>query len=283
MKVLQGFAGAWAAEDAESALAVGVFDGMHSGHRSVLAAVCRHAAAGGLRPGVVTFDPHPLAVVAPDRAPAMITDIDQRLELLEGLGMELVAVVAFDEVTRAWSPSDFALGLLAGTLRARVVLAGEDFRFAKDRVGDVGVLRELGAIGGFETEVVPLVGGAARPASSSAVRALIAAGDVAAAADELERPHEVRGVAAVREGVVAIAVPPAMAMPPAGAYAGNVGRSSTERIPALIRIGDGLSVEPLAPGAVRSGSIRVRFVARLPEGSGDIAAAVRSLVVPPGS
>jgi len=282
MKVLQGFAGAWATQDAESALAVGVFDGMHSGHRSVLAAVCRHAEAGGLLPGVVTFDPHPLAVVAPDRAPAMITDIDQRLELLEGLGMELVAVVAFDEVTRAWSPSDFALGLLAGTLRARVVLAGEDFRFAKDRAGDVDALRELGVIGGYETEVVPLVG-ADRPASSSAVRALIAAGEVGAAADELERPHEVRGVAAIRGGVMAIAVPPGMAMPPAGAYAGNVGRSSTERIPALIRIGDGMSIEPLAAGAVRNGAIRIRFVARLPEGSGDVAAAVRSIVVPPGS
>jgi riboflavin kinase/FMN adenylyltransferase len=282
MKVLQGFAGAWATQDAGSALAVGVFDGMHSGHRSVLAAVCRHAMAGGLLPGVVTFDPHPLAVVAPDRAPAMITDIDQRLELLEGLGMKLVAVVAFDEVTRAWSPSDFALGLLAGTLRARVVLAGEDFRFAKDRAGDVGVLRELGVIGGYGTEVVPLVG-AGRSASSSAVRALIAAGEVGAAADELERPHEVRGVATVGDGVIAIAVPPGMAMPPAGAYAGNVGRSSIERMPALIRIGDGMSIEPLAAGAVRSGAIRIRFVARLPEGSGDVAAAVRSLVVPPGS
>jgi riboflavin kinase/FMN adenylyltransferase len=282
MKVLQGFAGGWAAQAAESALAVGVFDGMHSGHRSVLAAVCRHAETDGLLPGVVTFDPHPLAVVAPDRAPAMITDIDQRLELLEGMGMELVAVVAFDEVTRAWSPSDFALGLLAGTLRARVVLAGEDFRFAKDRAGDVGVLRELGVIGGYETEVVPLVG-ADRPASSSAVRALIAAGDVGAAADELERPHEVRGVATVGSGVIAIMVPPGMAMPPPGAYAGNVGRSSTERIPALIRIGDGMSIEPLAAGAVRSGTIRIRFVARLPEGSGDVVAVVRSIVVPPGS
>jgi len=282
MRVLRGFAGAWARQDVETALAIGVFDGMHSGHRSVLAAVRRHAEDRGLLPGVVTFDPHPLAVVAPDRAPAMITDIDQRIELLEGLGMELVAVVAFDEVTRAWSPSDFALGLLAGTLRARVVLAGEDFRFAKDRAGDVRVLGELGVRGGYETEVVPLVG-AGRPASSSSVRALIASGDVEAAADELDRPHEVRGVATVDDGVISIAVPPAMAMPPAGSYAGNVGRSSTERIPALIRVGEAMSIQPLAAGAVGGGAIRIRFVARLPEGSGDVAAAVRSLVVPPGS
>lgn len=282
MKVLRGFAGAWAAQDAESVLAVGVFDGMHAGHRSVLAEVRRHAGGRDLLPGVVTFDPHPLAVVAPDHAPAMITDIEQRIELLEGQGMALVAVVAFDEVTREWSPSDFAVGLLARTLRARVVLAGEDFRFARDRAGDVAVLRELGTIGGYETEVVPLVG-EGRPASSSAVRALIAAGEVAAAAAELDRPHEVRGVATVSAGHISVVVPREMALPPAGTYAGNVGRSSSERIPALLRIADGISIEPLAARALRDGAIRMRFVARLTDGSGDVAAVVRSLVGPPGA
>ena len=281
MRVLRGFAGAWTRRDHDSALAVGVFDGLHSGHRAVLAAVRHEAAAADLVPGVVTFDPHPMAVVAPDRAPAMITDIDQRLELLEAMGMGLVAVVAFDEVTRAWSPADFALGILADTLRARVVLAGDDFRFAKDRAGDVAALREMGATGGYQTVVIPLVG-ADRPASSSSLRALIAAGDVAAVAAELERPHEVRGAIIAGGDSVTVAVPPRIAIPAAGTYAGNVGRLATERLPSIIRVGDVIVVDPLIPGAgLGADTLRVRFVARVADlPSPDLAAEVRALVVP---
>jgi riboflavin kinase/FMN adenylyltransferase len=281
MKVVRGHAGDWPRGNDDSALAVGVFDGLHSGHRSVLAAVRSHAAAAGLIPGVVTFDPHPLAVVAPDRAPAMITDIEQRLELLEGMGMGLVAVVTFDEATRAWSPADFALGLLAGTLRARTVLAGEDFRFAKDRAGDVAVLRQLGAAGGYQTVVLPLVG-AGRPASSSALRALVAAGEVEAVAAELGRPHEVRADAVSGSDPMIVSMPTGIAVPAPGIYAGNVGHGAGEHVPAIIRVGGDIVVETLVPGAgLGGGPIRIRFVARVPEGrSSDLTAAVRSLLVP---
>ncbi len=278
MKVLRGFAGSWSRSDTESALAVGVFDGLHSGHRAVLAEVHRQADAAGLVPGVVTFDPHPLAVVAPDRAPAMITDIDQRLELLEAMGMGVVAVVAFDEVTRAWSPADFAVGVLAETLRARVVLAGEDFRFAKDRAGDVAVLRQLGQAGGYATVVIPLVG-AGQPASSSTLRALIAAGEVAAVAVELERPHEVRGTVAGVDPIT-MPFPAAIAIPAPGTYAGNAGRTAGEHLPVIIRVADSIVVDPVAAGAgLGPGALRVRFVARIADDpSPGVAAAVRTLL-----
>ena len=129
MRVLRGSAASWPREEAATALAIGVFDGLHSGHRAVLAELRSHADRIGVIPGVVTFDPHPLSVVAPEHAPALITDIEQRLELLQDLGIGLAAVVPFDAATRAWSPSDFALGLLTERLRTRVVLVGEDFRF----------------------------------------------------------------------------------------------------------------------------------------------------------
>lgn len=286
MRVLRGHAGTWTRQDRDSALAVGVFDGMHSGHRAVLAELHVQAHRLGVLPGVVTFDPHPLAVVAPERAPAMITDLEQRLELLEAIGMGLVAVVAFDEATRAWSPAEFALGLLAETLRARVVLAGEDFRFGRDRAGDVGALRDLGRSGGYETVVVGLVG-ADRPASSRALRALIAAGEVAAVAEELTRPHEVRGIAQGSGGALHVVVSPGMAVPGAGVYAGYLGRGAADWIPVVVRTAAGaVALRPLDSAVDCEGAaVRVRFAARLPDGQSTDAedASARSLLGERGS
>ena len=285
MRVLRGSAGSWLREDRDSALAVGVFDGLHSGHRAVLAELHAHAGRLGVVPGVVTFDPHPLAVVAPERAPAMITDVEQRLELLAEMGLGLVAVVAFDEATRAWSPAEFALGLLADTLRARVVLAGKDFRFGRDRSGDVAVLRELGRSGGYETVVVPLVG-AGRPASSSALRALIAAGDVAAVAAELTRPHEVRGVAHGSGGSLTVAVSPGMAVPGAGVYAGWAGKDAADWIPVVVRTGAGVVALQVLDRAenLEGARVRVRFVACIADGQSPVAelASARSLLAERG-
>lgn len=277
MIVLAGSAAGWSRLDEPTALAVGVFDGMHSGHRAVLSALGDRAAALGALPGVVTFDPHPLEVVAPDRAPRMITDIEQRLELLEGLGVGLVAVVAFDASTRVWSPEDFAVGLLARTLGARLVVAGEDFRFAKDRAGDVCALSRLGATAGFETLAIPLIG-QGEPASSSALRELIAAGEVAAVAEELRRPHEVRGEARAAGDGLVVSVPGRIALPAPGVYAGNVGRTANEHRPAIIRIDDEVIVQTLAVPP-SPGRLRVRFVARLAgDPTTDLASEVRTLL-----
>ncbi len=262
MRVLRGSAASWPPEVADTALAIGVFDGLHSGHRTVLAELQSQSDRIGAIPGVVTFDPHPLAIVAPEHAPALITDIEQRLELFEGLGIGLVAVVAFDAATRAWTPSEFALGLLAETLCARAVLVGEDFRFGRDRAGDVAMLRQLGEVGGFETVVVPLVGSDGL-ASSRALRARIASGEVEAVAAELGRPHEVRGPMSVTPPIVT--VPSGIAVPGSGRYAGYVGRSANEWIPALVLVaGNAIAVRSLdVTTSVDGAPVRVRFVARL--------------------
>ena len=271
MRVLRGEARSWPRMSEPTALAVGVFDGMHSGHRAVLGVLCRRAGEQGLIPGVVTFDPHPLAVVAPDRAPAMLTDVEQRIELLGGLGIELVAVVAFDAATRNWSAAEFAVGLLADTLAARVVLAGEDFRFGRDRSGDVAALRLLGESHGFETVVLPLVGGG-RPASSRALRAMIAAGEVGAVAAELERPHEVRGTARRHGAGLVAQIPPGMALPAPGTYAALVGRDAGEALPAAVDVAGGVGVRLLGADPGFDGAeFRVRFVARIPADASDSA------------
>jgi riboflavin kinase/FMN adenylyltransferase len=262
--LLRGSAASWSRLSTPTALAVGVFDGLHSGHRAVLAALRQRAAAQGVVPGVVTFDPHPLAVVAPERAPAMLTDIDQRVGLLVAQGVELIAVVEFDAATRNWTPERFAVGLLAETLAARVVIAGEDFRFGRDRSGDVAGLRALGAEHGFETVVVPLVGGD-RPASSSALRALVAAGEVAAVAAELERPHEIRGRVRRGETGLVAEVPAAAALPAPGRYAAMVGRTADEAIAAEITISDAVGIRLRAPDPGLGGSeVRLRFLERVP-------------------
>ena len=280
MRVLRGHPSEWDPGAARNALAVGVFDGIHVGHRHVLAALRDRAARLEISSGVVTFHPHPLAVVAPDRVPLMLTTIEHRLELIEGLGFDLVAVVGFDENLRGWSPATFVTDLLAGTLHAGVVVVGEDFRFGKDRTGHVGLLRELGSGLGFETEVVPLVGGD-QPMSSTRIREMIAAGDVAGAAVALARPHEVRGIVVPGDGrgktmgipTANVAMAEGIAVPRRGVYAVRCGRSAEESIPGVANVG----VRPTFGGLVEmveahlfdfdedlyGSELRVRFIGRI--------------------
>ena len=280
MKVLQGPMASWVVPPGRRALAVGVFDGVHVGHRRVLQVLRERAGALGLEPGVATFDPHPLAVVAPERAPPLLATVDHRLELLAGLGVETAAVIAFDEELRAWSPAAFVTDLLVGVLHAGLVVVGEDFRFGRDRTGHVGLLRELGGSLGFEVEVVPLVG-ADRPVSSTRIREMVASGDVAGAAAALARPYELRGTVVAGEGrgrtigvpTANLKLPDGLIMPGRGVYAVRCGRSADESLPGVANVG----VRPTFGGGeetveahlidadldLRGAELRVRFVQRL--------------------
>ena len=192
MKVLRGAPSEWDSGTSRGVFAVGVFDGVHRGHRHVLSVLRDRAAETDLTPSVLTFEPHPLRIVAPDHAPAMLTGIDHRLELLAALGVEVTAVLEFDEKVREWTPARFLAETLAGPLAAELVVVGEDFRFGKDRIGDVALLGELGSQLGLTPEVVSLVGGDT-PVSSTRIREMIIAGDVSGAAVSLARPHELWG------------------------------------------------------------------------------------------
>lgn len=233
-----------------SVVSVGVFDGVHVGHRHVLARARERAAE--LSPGTplevvaVTFDPHPTAVFAPDRAPALLTSVEQRVGLLQEAGADQVRVLGFGADMASWSPEEFVERILIGQLRAAGVVVGANFTYGSKAAGDVDSLIASGAAHGFSAEGVALDGDGATVFSSTYIRALVAEGDVAEAARVLQRPHSVRGV--VVEGdkrgrelgfpTANVAPPVGFAVPADGVYAGWLRRRDTgEVFPAAISVG----------------------------------------------
>jgi riboflavin kinase/FMN adenylyltransferase len=181
--------------DRTCALVVGNFDGVHRGHQAVLHQVVAEAHAAGLTACVLTFAPHPAAVVG-SGAPPVLTTMDRRAELMEMLGIDRVYVRRFDTAFAAWPAERFVRDLVAEGLRARVVVVGENFRFGAKRSGDLTLLRELGAEVGFEARVHPVASDARGPFSSTRAREAISAGDVDEARRVLGRPHELSGLVA---------------------------------------------------------------------------------------
>lgn len=208
------------APSAGTAVTIGAYDGVHRGHQFVIGQLREL----GLETVVLTFDRHPASVVRPESAPLLLTDLEQKLELLAATGVDHTVVLHFDHARSQEEPEDFVRQVLVGALAARVVVVGEDFHFGRRRRGNVELLRDMGGSLGFEVVHVPLLAGA----SSTQVRRLLAAGDVAGAAELLGRPHEVRGV--VEKGdqrgrelgypTANVAVPAEILLPAPGIYAG---------------------------------------------------------------
>ncbi len=196
------------------AVAVGAFDGVHLGHRSVCAAVV----ATGLAPTAITFDPHPR--IALGNRVDLLTTLDRRLELLGAAGMETTLVAAFTPELQSLPPEDFAERYLRA-IGAETVVAGEDFRFGVRRSGDLELLERLG----FGVVVAPRVDGV----SSTAIRAVLQEGDVASAARMLGRPFELDGTVVAgdqRGGTLGyptanLRLEPDLACPRYGIYAGS--------------------------------------------------------------
>jgi riboflavin kinase/FMN adenylyltransferase len=175
------------------AVAIGNFDGVHRGHAALVGAAARARAAGGCVVAL-TFDPHPARLVVPERAPATLTTLAQKKELLEALGVEKLAVLPFTHELSAMSAQEFARQALVGALEARTVIVGENFRFGRDREGGVRRLKTLGADLGFGVEVVEPVLHEDRPISSSRVREALGRGAVEQAEALLGHPFFVDGV-----------------------------------------------------------------------------------------
>lgn len=175
-----------------SVVTLGNFDGVHRGHRAVLSAVVEQARARDARAVAVTFDPHPVAVLHPEKAPQTITPLPLRLELLAATGLDGVLVMEFTRELSAWTPEHFVEEVFVRALGASAVVVGEDTRFGVRNSGDVSTLRELGGKHGFDVVVLKDLGGDTRW-SSSTVRRLVIAGDVSGAAEILGRPHRVSG------------------------------------------------------------------------------------------
>lgn len=175
-----------------SGVAIGVFDGVHIGHATVLSRLVEQAAAAGLATGVLTFDPHPVQILAPERAPLLLTSFERRVELIRGLGVDWVGTLDLRQI-RMMSPESFVAEVVAGRAKGRLVSVGDDFRFGFDRRGDVALLEREGKRFGLEVVPVHLVADGDGIISSSRIRALISSGSVDGAAALLGRPHRLGG------------------------------------------------------------------------------------------
>jgi riboflavin kinase/FMN adenylyltransferase len=227
-----------------SAVAVGNFDGVHRGHQALVTAAVARARATGGPSLVLTFDPHPAHVLRPGGAPAALTTLEQKEELLAGLGVDRLAVLPFDGALAGLSPEAFARTVLRETLGARDVVVGESFRFGHRRAGDARTLASLGAELGFGVHAVPPVLEGGSPVSSSRVRDELARGRVGAAAALLGRPHFVDGRVVRGDGRGrAIGVPTANLapdnemLPAPGVYAGYCRLGGGESWPAVVNLG----------------------------------------------
>ncbi len=228
-------------------MTIGNFDGVHLGHRHLLAGVVARARETGRRSVVTTFDPHPMTVIHPDSAPPRLTTLEHRLDLLAECGVDAVLVLPFTAELSKWEPAEFVARVLVRGLRAGEVRVGENFRFGHRAAGDVTTLRTEGerhGPDGFEVVALPLAGDATRW-SSTYVRQCLAEGDVAGAAEALGRPHRVEGpvVEGDRRGrelgypTANLELPPGTAIPADGVYAGWLTRADGTRLPAAISIG----------------------------------------------
>jgi len=210
---------------------VGMFDGVHRGHRVLLDRVAAEAAARGVPAAAVTFDRHPLTVLRPGSEPPLLTTLDRKVELLGEAGMEIVLVLEFTREQSEVTAEAFAAEVLFDRLAARAVVVVENFRFGHKAVGDPVLLAELGRPRGVEVVAVGLHADGDQVVSSTRVRAELAAGDVAAAAASLGRPYAVEGEVVVgdRRGrtllgvpTANLEVPPGIALPADGVYAGHL-------------------------------------------------------------
>jgi riboflavin kinase / FMN adenylyltransferase len=230
-----------------SAVTIGAYDGVHTGHRFVIDRVKRVAEQQGLVSVVVTFDRHPAAVVRPESAPKLLTDLDQKIELLGQTGVDFVLVVYFDEVRSEESAEDFVREVLVDCLATRAVVVGHDFHFGHKRLGNVPMLQDMGAALGFDVTGIRLFsdGMDKEPVSSTRIRTLLAEGAVGEAASLLGRPHQVRGVVARGDQrgrllgfpTANVSLDGAIALPADGVYAGWYLRPDAVRRPAAISLG----------------------------------------------
>lgn len=226
-----------------AAVTIGVFDGVHKGHQMLIRRVVELARDTGATPGVVTFDRHPLEVVAPGKEPAMISTVEQRAGVLGDLGIEFVLVLTFDEDLRRLEPHEFVRDILVDGLGVTHVVVGSNFRFGYNHAGTVATLHELGSIEGFGVDIFSLLGGE-DAISSTLIRRQIAGGEVEIVSEELGRPFRLEGdvVRGAGRGK-GLGIPTAnlrisnrMALPKIGVYAGWL-TARGERHPAVVNVG----------------------------------------------
>lgn len=234
---------------------IGMYDGVHRGHQSLIGAAVARARSMGRPCLLLTFDPHPAEVIRPGSHPAILTSLDRKAELVAGLGVDAMCVLPFTQEFMRLPPETFTHTVLVERLHAALVVVGENFTYGHRASGTVATLAVEGRRFGFTVEPVPLAedasDGGAVTISSTYVRACVAGGDVVSAARALGRPHRVDGVVvrgdrrgkAMGYPTANVESPPFTAIPADGVYAGHLvtrdprSGASRERLPAAISVG----------------------------------------------
>ena len=183
-------------DDVAAACSIGVYDGVHLGHQTLLAQLRTHADERGLATAVVTFDKHPALITRPANAPKLLTTLEQKLELLELAGIDYVYLVEFTEERSKTSAAEFFREVFVDGVRAKAIIVGEDFHFGLDREGNVELLHADGEGRGIDVtglELVKVSADAPEPVSSTAIRRKLAGGDIDDVNAMLGRYFEVRG------------------------------------------------------------------------------------------
>jgi len=242
MRIIRGLE-SFPPEGPGTVVALGVFDGVHLGHRAILETARERGRRTGLEALACTFDPHPLEVLEPERAPAPLATLEERLALIAELGLDATVVVAFTPELARMEPEAFVKDVLVGRLRAREVVLGFNHTFGRGARGDARLLRALGERLGFAVHVMPPLVVDGQPVSSSAIRAALEQGDVERARRYLGRPYALAGevVAGAGRGR-ALGVPTANLRPerpvllPRGVYAAHA-ETGAGRYAAVVNIG----------------------------------------------
>jgi riboflavin kinase/FMN adenylyltransferase len=227
-----------------SAIALGFFDGVHPGHQVVIGKAVEEARALGVTSGVVTFRDHPRALTLGVH-PLLLTDIDQRLNFFEELGVEATLVLTFSEALCRLSPREYVENVLVGAMGARFISVGHNHHFGKDREGNPDLLRSFGETMGFSVHVAPMVFVEGVEVSSSAIRESIIDGDMSRAKNLLSRTYRVGGEVVRGDGrgrqigfpTANVRLREFQLIPRTGVYAGHVRLSTNELFDAVINVG----------------------------------------------
>lgn len=280
------------------AVAIGNFDGVHRGHCALLAKVREYALQNELQSAVLTFDPHPTVVVAPDRVPLMLTSLPERLRLLRETGVDHVEVLPFTRDTAALDPRGFVSQILCGSLNARAVFVGENFRFGARKQGSTAMLEALGGEFGFASQFLSPVRFRGEIVSSSAIRCHLSEGRVNRANHLLGRPFALSGLVVSGHGIgskqtvptLNLRPDPALLVPRGVFITETVDRSSGRRWQSITNAGtrptfngDELTVEtfllsPFTPPAPAEISVEFRRYVR-PERAFPDPAALRDQIL----
>lgn len=229
-------------------ITIGAYDGVHRGHRAVIAQAQARAGELGARSVVVTFDRHPASVIRPDAAPRLLTNPAQKLELLADTGVDATVVVPFSPEQARETPVDFVERVIVNALRTQAVIVGSDFHFGHMRQGNITLLREMGERHDFTCEpvvLVPRADGVDEPISSTAIRRALAGGEIETATRLLGRAFEVRGTVVTGDqrgrtigfATANVEIPNGMCLPSDGVYAGLYRRPDGSEHACAINLG----------------------------------------------